>query len=100
MYKLQIAVGIHGRIVVLEKFPDDEKHAGLNEMLDELDEWYTDEPPGIYVATIEIANIDPDDGSRECAWLHIQSLEPLMVAGVPPVSAEFVDLGDQNENES
>lgn len=35
MYKLKAFVGLDNRFVLCEKFPDDEAHAGLHEMLQE-----------------------------------------------------------------
>ena len=34
MKKLIVAVGVYGEVAFLEKFPDDEEHGGLNELLD------------------------------------------------------------------
>lgn len=57
MKKLKVAIDVYGRISLLEKFPDDEKHAGLNAWLDdihgdfEVDGKYQ---PGVYLADFSI----------------------------------------------
>ena len=52
--KLKIAIGVHGNVVFLEKFPDDEHHAYMNDDLSnvESDSTFKD-APGIYLATLE-----------------------------------------------
>lgn len=51
--KLKVAVGVHGKIVFLEKFPEDEHHAYLNENLPDLEsECDFNDAPGIYLATL------------------------------------------------
>ena len=79
MRKLKCAVGYNGRVVFLEKFPNDEEHAGLDEMLDSLaeDEFTVEEKAGIYLAELSLSR-------GECVWtgekdaeLEIEKLEPL-----------------------
>lgn len=81
MFKTKIAVGITGRIVVLEKFPDDEKHAGLEEMLEELEnDSESNEPPGVYMATMSITDKNYNgDPTYDYVYLDIDSVEPLEV---------------------
>jgi len=55
MFKLKVAVGISGRVLALEKFPNDEKHAYLDEMIPDLEDYAdVNEPAGVYEADIGI----------------------------------------------
>lgn len=53
---LKIFVGIDGFWVLCEKFPDDERHGGLNELLDDfiLDNVKVEESMGFYAASFEV----------------------------------------------
>ena len=78
MNKLKVAVDIRGVVCFLEKFPDDEEHDGLHEMLEnchgEID---SDMKPGLYLATMEIGHTQQSwDGETE-AYLDVVNLEPL-----------------------
>lgn len=75
MYKLKIAVGISGRIIVLEKFPNDEKHQGLDEMLEGLENDYMEfTEPGVYEANIIVETLAPRDPQDDNCFLLIKSL--------------------------
>lgn len=53
--KILIAVNSRGRIVVVERFPDNEKHAGMNELLNEMeDNIEVTLIPGIYWVEVEM----------------------------------------------
>jgi hypothetical protein len=56
---LKAYVGLHNRFVMCERFPDDEEHGGLNEMLEEFvdfDSVLTDEDmeQGFYMLEFDI----------------------------------------------
>jgi hypothetical protein len=55
-YRLKLAIGTSGKVVALERFPNDKKHAGLNDMLEVLErsEYYRESSPGIYLADVYI----------------------------------------------
>lgn len=78
MYKLKIAVGISGRVTVLEGFPDDEKHAGLHELVSDFEENIElDEPAGIYTALMTVNTVtykDPQDDSVTLEILNLTSV--------------------------
>lgn len=72
MYKCKIAVGISGKIVILEGFPDDEKHAGLHEMLEEMEaEVELDELPGVYECECVVKNNYHADPQYDSAYVDI-----------------------------
>lgn len=77
MKTLKIAVGISGRVLFLEKFPDDEEHAGLNDFIPDI-EYSIDvtEPPGLYMASFRFVTansfLEPDE-----QYLDIDKLEPV-----------------------
>ena len=80
MKKLKVAVGVYGDVVFLEKFPDDEEHGGLNDML--LDchrEFDAVEGPGVYMATMGMTSTGPDWTGDYDAYLDILKLEPVDV---------------------
>ena len=58
MKKLKIAIGIDGKGVFLERLPDDEEHAGLQDLFDFLKDDLYDfvEKPGIYLATLQMTS--------------------------------------------
>ena len=49
-YRLKVAVNRRGRLIVLEEFPQDEHHAGLHEMIPDLEDGEYDIESGIYHA--------------------------------------------------
>ena len=58
--KLKVAVGIHGNIVFLEEFPDDEHHAYMNESLSDVEANSAfNDASGIYLAELRF------DGGQE-----------------------------------
>jgi hypothetical protein len=79
MKELKVAVSISGRIAILERFPDDEEHAGLHEMLLELElsGIEGDEPAGLYMATFYIDQTNPPDPSDIETYLEIEKLETI-----------------------
>ena len=62
MLVLKVYIDVYGHVGFVDKFPNDEKHAGLNDMLDEFvnqgayGDSYPDYKPGFYVAVLEILN--------------------------------------------
>ena len=73
MYELKIAVGLSGRIVVMKSFPDDEKHAGLHDLVDDFEtETEVEKKPGLYIATVYVSRLDELD-----AILEISEIEPI-----------------------
>lgn len=79
MKELKVAVSITGRIAVLERFPDDEEHAGLHEMLLEFESAgiETDDSPGLYMATFFVDQTNPYDPSDVEAYLEISKMETI-----------------------
>lgn len=78
MKKLKVAVGINGKFVFLEKFPDDEEHYGLKEMLDDLEyEGDLTDPPGVYMATMAMESSFNAMENDHDAYLVIDKLEPI-----------------------
>ncbi|HLD91682.1 MAG TPA: hypothetical protein VI911_11845 [Patescibacteria group bacterium] len=74
MKKLKVFVGIDGRWVLCEKFPDDEEHGGLEEMLTDLisECIEVEEKMGFYLMSFKMAYWDnPEDGG----YLDIDKLE-------------------------
>jgi hypothetical protein len=83
MNKLKAYVGIDNRFVMCEKFPDDEDHVGLNEMLlqwIDYDTHLSDVPmePGFYLLTFEITSheFNPDRDMSD-AYLELSKAEYL-----------------------
>ena len=83
MMQLKAYVGIDNRFVMCEKFPDDEDHAGLNDMLMEwidYDTHLSDVPmePGFYLLTFEITiyAYNPDQNIND-AYLELSKAEYL-----------------------
>jgi len=79
-YKLKVAVGVNGNIVALEKFPDEERHAGLNDMIEDLEGYFeTDETPGVYLATISIDKAESNkyNDPTDDVFLVIEAMSPL-----------------------
>lgn len=80
---LKVFVGVDGRFVLCEKFPNDEDHAGLHELLDEFvkaDIYLSNEDLeiGFYKVTLDLeydAEWTPDRSSFEC-YLIAKSIEP------------------------
>jgi len=90
MKPLKIYVGLYDRYVLCEKFPDDEDHAGLHEMLDFMyteDEpcvYHTDEndnftgnnvEPGFYLAHLSLENNYLNDPTDDESFLVIEKIE-------------------------
>lgn len=77
MKKLKVAVGVTGRVLFLENFPDDEEHAGLSDYLRELEDVVdVTEPPGLYIASFTWSHSQGYDGNSE-SELDIEKLEPI-----------------------
>jgi len=77
--KLKIAIGVHGNIVFLEKFPDDEDHPYMNESLPDIESDSTfNDFPGIYLATLEfVGGRYGDHNGEEDAQLEIVNVEAI-----------------------
>lgn len=92
MKSLKIYVGLNNRYVLCEKFPDDQDHAGLHEMLDFM--YFEDEPcvydtdengnftgkdvsPGFYTAYLSLENNYLNDPTDDESFLVIKSIEKL-----------------------
>lgn len=74
MKKLKVAVGIHGYVVLLEKFPNDQEHAYLNEELRNIEsDCIFDETPGIYLAEFEKTGWQNYEGEYD-SYLDIKTL--------------------------
>jgi len=77
--KIKIFIDVYGRIGVAEKFPNDEQHAGLQELLDELvyddfhDCHYKTFKSGFYIAEMEL------DQDFDCAdkYMKIGHIKPV-----------------------
>ena len=75
--QLTLYIDVYGGIGVVKKFPDDEEHCGLNDMLDILvdedfyGDRYTTIPSGFYVAEMEIDVLGVED-----EYLQIKNLRP------------------------
>jgi hypothetical protein len=84
MNKLKCYVGLNSKFVMLEKFPNDEYHAGLNDMLEDFIGWddiLTDNPIpiGMYELEFEVEqdiNFNPDKDMSD-AYLSIKSYRKL-----------------------
>lgn len=79
MKPLLMFMGIDNKYVMCEKFPNDEEHAGLEEMWDEfiyepyeLDKNY---PVGFYYAHIDVECTDRYDPTDNVAYLVIEKIE-------------------------
>ena len=71
MYKLKIFIGIEGRWVLCEAFPDDEEHAGLSDLLADFlneDDVFEDQL-GFYLMHLVI------EGTGEDAGFYVDRLE-------------------------
>lgn len=78
MKKLKIAVGVRGNCVLLERFPDDEEHYGLQDMLEEFETNCTfDDPPGVYLAEFDLVGNNPIDPTDYDVYLDVITLEKL-----------------------
>jgi hypothetical protein len=86
MNPLKIYIDVYGRVGLCEKFPDDEKHYGLNELLSELieeDLRYCDEfEPGFYMAHFALEADCPLDGIETDYFLLIDKIEPMDLRAV------------------
>lgn len=92
MSPLKIYVGMDNKFVLCEKFPNDEQHAGLHDMLDFL--YFDDDPfvyhrdengnytnenvdPGFYLAYFTMQGHDLSDPEDADAYLIIDRLEKI-----------------------
>ena len=78
MNKLKVYVGLDNRFVMCEKFPDDEDHAGLHDMLQDwidYDTVFTDEPlkQGFYILEFEIDCKHYTDPTEQDVCLELKS---------------------------
>jgi hypothetical protein len=78
MNKLKAYVGLDNRFVMCEKFPDDEDHAGLHDMLQDwidYDTVFTDEPlkQGFYILEFEIDCKHYTDPTEQDVCLELKS---------------------------
>jgi len=79
MQKLKVAVDVYHRISFLEKFPNDEEHAGLQEIIDaEYSDFEAKEDikPGLYLATLDFEQYRHWDGEPD-VYLNVVQLEPI-----------------------
>jgi len=80
--KIKIFIDIYGRIGVVEKFPNDEEHEGLNIMLDELveegfyDDTYGNLKSGFYIAEMEVYTETSDYPGETDGYLQIKEVSP------------------------
>lgn len=82
MKPLKIAIGYDGRATFLEKFPDDEDHGHLHDLLEDAqsDLYGFSEKAGIYLAYMMVSNTIPHRYDGEViAYLEITRLEPIML---------------------
>lgn len=80
MNKLKAYVGLDNRFVMYEKFPDDEDHAGLHDMLQDWIDYdivLMDEPmkQGFYMLEFEIERKHYTDPQEEDAFLVLKNAE-------------------------
>lgn len=80
MNKLKAYVGLDNRFVMCEKFPDDEDHAGLHDMLQDwidYDTVLTDEPlkQAFYMLEFEIDCKHYTDPTEQDACLELKSFQ-------------------------
>jgi hypothetical protein len=78
--KLLCSVDIFGMVHFLEKFPDDEDHQGLHDMLEDANgEIESEEPAGVYLAELFIdMNLDTNP-INDMAYLEVEKLTPVTV---------------------
>lgn len=74
--KLKIAIGISGRCIFLEKFPDDEDHVDCNEQISAIEDAVEfDEKPGIYLASFHwVQEQNHYDGNHD-GYIDIKDVE-------------------------
>ena len=81
-HMLKVAVGLfNGKLVVLEDFPNDEAHAGLHEMTNELEYGEYNVEAGIYLVDVAVVTEsnsmgpDPDDSTylEIVDWIKVGS---------------------------
>jgi hypothetical protein len=82
MKNLKVYVDVFGHLGFMEKFPDDEEHDGLNEMLKEMVEQGDDiisrkELPGFYMAEMDTEVTDSWDGLEDDTYMTIKELKPI-----------------------
>jgi hypothetical protein len=70
-YRLKVAVGRSGKLVVLEGFPDDETHRGLHEMVPELECGEYQQKPGVYMADVVLDQCDGGTAGPEYANAYL-----------------------------
>ena len=71
-----VAVGLDKRCVILEGFPDDEKHYGLKEMLEEVqDNSEFDLPAGVYKMYFYIENTNTYNPEYDNVYLELEKSE-------------------------
>lgn len=78
MKKLRAYVGLDNRFVMCEKFPDDEDHAGLHDLLEDFvnyDTMLVEEPleQGFYLLEFEIEQSRSWDGDISDCYLQLKS---------------------------
>jgi len=90
--KLTVSVDITGKISFLDGFPNDEEHDGLHDMLrdchGEIDTDLKENPPGIYLATMEVEHTVSDWTGDYDAYLNVQKLEQIQLFPQEPTWAE------------
>ena len=96
MKNLKVYVDVFGRLSFMEKFPDDEEHDGLNEMLKEMIEQdgSCDEPSGFYMAEmdIEIEETYSWDGPDDDAYMTIKELVPVGKPSGIAMTDAYIDV--------
>jgi DNA-binding FrmR family transcriptional regulator len=73
-YTLKVAVNNRGKLVVVEEFPNDDIHAGLHELIPDIEnDEYKDLNAGVYYARCAIKHRDSNNifGSDDLPRLHI-----------------------------
>lgn len=80
--KRKIAIGVTGKVVLLEKFPDDETHSFMNDLIDDFEK-NTDslETPGVYLAQFGLENIGSKDPTEDDVYLVITDF-PVLIESV------------------
>jgi hypothetical protein len=61
-FTLKVVVNRRGKLLVIEEFPHDEIHAGLHELIPELEDGKYDVEPGTYYAKCILETIDVSSG--------------------------------------
>jgi hypothetical protein len=61
-FTLKVVVNRRGKLLVIEEFPNDEIHAGLHELIPELEDGKYDVEPGTYYAKCILETIDVSSG--------------------------------------